>query len=132
MTFGGGLANFFLLVPQRHPTEERPVVDYNLVNVLLPCVVVGTTIGVIGNLLIPELANDILIIVLFTFITYLFIQKYRDYLLQVKIDNGELKKKLIESSPERRKPRPTSRRSNASSLDGLELVRITEEKEEEN
>lgn len=99
LTFGGGLANFFLLIPQRHPTEDRPVIDYNLVNVLLPCVVVGTTIGVICNLLIPELASDIMIIVLFSFITYLFIEKYRDYLLQIKIDSGELRNKLIEASP---------------------------------
>jgi hypothetical protein len=88
LTFSGGLANFFLLVPQRHPTEDRPVIDYNLGNALLPCVVVGTTVGVICQLLIPTLANDILIIVLFSFVTYLFIKKYMDYQVQLKIDSG--------------------------------------------
>ena len=57
LTFGGGLANFFLLVPQRHPLLDRPVVDYNMVLILLPCVVVGTTLGVISNSYVPQLLH---------------------------------------------------------------------------
>ena len=71
------------------------MIDYNVGNVLLPCVVVGTTIGVICQLLVPALASDILIIILFSIITYAFIQKYLDFVVQTKIDSGELRKQLL-------------------------------------
>lgn len=86
LTFGGGLANFFLLVPQRHLTLDRPVVDYNMVFILLPSVVVGTTLGVISNSFVPQLANDIFIILLFIFIAYLFIVKYIAYKATLKAE----------------------------------------------
>ena len=50
-----------------------------MATVLLPCVVVGTTIGVMCTSVTPELVSDILIICLFTFVTYLFAKKYKDY-----------------------------------------------------
>lgn len=93
-----------------------------MVNVLLPCVVVGTTIGVICNLVTPELASDILIILLFTLITYLFIKKYTDYKLQKKISSGELSRQLLTDSPERK--RPSSASSKVSVGSGVELVKI--------
>jgi uncharacterized membrane protein YfcA len=79
------LANFILLLPQRHPTEDRPVVDYNIVIVLLPCVVIGTTLGVLLNDVVPEFGGDILIILLFSFISLVFFKKYRNYQNQVKL-----------------------------------------------
>lgn len=97
MIFGGGLANFLLLVPQRHPTLPRPLVDYNIVNVLLPCVIFGSTIGVICNLIIPELGLDILTMGVFGFIAYLFIVKYQEFLVNQKIKSGELSERLTKA-----------------------------------
>lgn len=88
MIFGGGMANFFLLLPQRHPTLPRPLIDYNLVNVLLPCVIFGSTIGVICNLLVPELGLDIMVMLVFGYIAYAFIIKYKEYLVNHKIKSG--------------------------------------------
>ena len=66
------------------------MVDYNIVIVLLPCVVIGTTLGVLLNDVVPEFGGDILIILLFTFITFVFIKKYRNYVDQVKLSASEL------------------------------------------
>ena len=84
LTFGGGLANFLLLVPQRHPTLDRPLVDYNMVYILLPCLTFGTTLGVISNSYVPALADDIIIILLFIFIAFLFFKKYIAYRATLK------------------------------------------------
>jgi uncharacterized membrane protein YfcA len=91
------MANFFLLIPQRHPFLQRPLVDYNLVNLLLPCVIFGSTLGVICNLLIPELGLDIMVMVVFSFIAYMFLLKYQEYLVNYKIKSGILGEHLIKS-----------------------------------
>ena len=91
---------------------------------MLPCVITGTTLGVICNMLVPELAMDIIIILVFTLITYLYVKKYMDYKLETKIASGELSKMLIDSTD--KKPRPSSASSKGSKGSELELIRIIE------
>ena len=53
--FGCNLINFFLLIPQRNPEEDKPLIDYQIALVLLPTVILGTDLGSTLNLYIPDL-----------------------------------------------------------------------------
>ena len=44
---GTALYNFFLLMFRRHPTKNTSLVDYNIVMILIPSVLYGSTIGTI-------------------------------------------------------------------------------------
>lgn len=126
MILGGGMANFFLLVPQRHPSLPRPLIDFHLVNVLLPCVIFGSTVGVLCNLLIPELVLDILVMLVFGFIAYMFIVKYKEYQVNCKIKSGELSDRLVSA---RGRKTPSERSREKEPL--MELTRINEVQETE-
>lgn len=74
---GASMANFILLIPKRHPSKDTSLVDYNIVLLLIPCVCLGSTLGVILVAIIPLLYQDIILfIVLLLFFIY-FINKVR-------------------------------------------------------
>lgn len=71
--FGSVVPNVILLVFQRHPSLNRPLIDYNIALVLNPTVLLGTTIGYYVNVLLPDLAVTILFLVfLFVITPYLY------------------------------------------------------------
>lgn len=78
---GASLANFILLIPKRHQTRCTSLVDYNLVLILIPSVIFGSTIGVIVVKLIPIIYQDSLLIIIFVLFTIFFVKEIR----QVKV-----------------------------------------------
>jgi uncharacterized membrane protein YfcA len=101
MITGGALANFILLLPRRHPKIDAPLVDHGLVFVLLPCILLGTTVGVIINKLLYDLIQYILVVIVCLYFAYKYFLKYRH-------------KKRVE-----RKLSADSQASTGSLLDGL-------------
>lgn len=69
---GTGLINFFLLIPKRHPTRNTSLVDFNVILILIPNVLFGSTIGSFVNQFIPDLAADILIFLVFLGFSFKF------------------------------------------------------------
>lgn len=60
--FGANFSNFFMLVPQRHPTLDRPVIDYDIALILLPTSLFGSALGSMLNKILPDLFLMIVII----------------------------------------------------------------------
>lgn len=98
---GASLANFILLIPKRHPTNPTSLVDFNIVLILIPCVIFGSTLGTILVSLIPLLYQDVILIVAFILFTIFFTDKFRKC-KPVDVDSEEpLKAKLIAEMSER-------------------------------
>lgn len=91
IVLGAALANFILLIPKRNPYRVGSLVDYNLVIILIPCVSIGTTYGVAVMSVVPELVQDILILLMFLFFSYYFFKKWVSLSTSVRSDD-----KLIE------------------------------------
>lgn len=77
MITGGALANFILLIPRRHPKMDAPLVDHGLVFILLPCILLGTTVGVIVNKFLNDLIQNILITVVCLYFAYKYFLRFR-------------------------------------------------------
>lgn len=58
---GGALANAFLNWPKRHPQADRPLIDWDLMLIMVPLTLAGTLIGAIFNKLLPDLLLAILL-----------------------------------------------------------------------
>lgn len=72
---GASLANFILLVPQRHTSQPTSLVDYNIVLILIPAVIFGSTLGALIVKFIPIMIQDCLLIVVFILFTIFFAKK---------------------------------------------------------
>jgi uncharacterized membrane protein YfcA len=53
MIFGGAIANYALNASNRHPTADRPLIDYGVCMILEPLTLLGTIIGVWVNGIFP-------------------------------------------------------------------------------
>ena len=76
MITGGALANFLLLIPRRHPMMNAPLVDHWLVFILLPCILTGTTIGVIVGKILNDLTQDILVVLVCLYFSYKYFKRF--------------------------------------------------------
>ncbi|CAG9334488.1 unnamed protein product [Blepharisma stoltei] len=54
ISFGGSLISVLLKLRLRHPTRDRPLIDYELIVFILSPILGGTTIGVILHLIFPN------------------------------------------------------------------------------
>lgn len=52
--FGGSLMSVVLKIPLRHPTKDKPLIDYDLLTYVLAPILGGTTIGVIFYIILPN------------------------------------------------------------------------------
>ena len=70
MVFGGALTRFLSTLRARHPTADRPAIDYDIVLVFQPIILVGTTAGVMLNTVLPESIILLLLALLLAFTTF--------------------------------------------------------------
>ena len=77
---GTALYNFFLLMFRRHPTKNTTLVDYNIVMIIIPSVLFGSTIGTILNDIVPPVVANSMIIVLLAMFSIKFFCKLRTLL----------------------------------------------------
>ncbi|KAJ6255765.1 protein yippee-like [Anaeramoeba flamelloides] len=51
---GGSISAFAMNFKRRHPIDDRPLIDWNVIMVMIPLVFGGTVMGVFGNIFLPD------------------------------------------------------------------------------
>ncbi len=79
LTVGTALFNFITLLPRRHPNKNTSLVDFNIVMIIIPSVLFGSTIGGLTNKFIPPIIADALIIVILTLFSIKFFLRFYNF-----------------------------------------------------
>jgi uncharacterized membrane protein YfcA len=61
---GGALANTILNASKRHPTADRPLIDWDMILVMEPLTIAGALMGALINKVLPELLLAVLLVLL--------------------------------------------------------------------
>ena len=77
MVAGAALPNFFRNIVKDHPKIKTKLIDYNIVYILIPCCLLGSTIGSLIQTFIPEIVQDALVIIIFTYFAFRFWKKIK-------------------------------------------------------
>jgi uncharacterized membrane protein YfcA len=64
---GGAIANNFYGLLRRHPTAERPVIDFDISIVMVPMVIGGAVVGVFLSIVLPDFVIGILMVLVLGF-----------------------------------------------------------------
>eukprot|EP00659_Diplonema_papillatum_P002063 gene2063-3155_t len=68
--FGNAVTNIFINFPLRHPTADRPLVDFDLALILIPMELCGSLVGVLLNLIFPQWLTLACLFILLVFTTW--------------------------------------------------------------
>lgn len=93
LVVGTAIPNFILIILKKHPTKPTSLVNYKLVLVIIPCSLLGSTVGALAQTLIPKIAQISLLVVLFLLTAYSFVHKLRANCKE----SAEVKETLIDS-----------------------------------
>jgi uncharacterized membrane protein YfcA len=74
---GTSLPNYFSILVRKHPILPTSLVNFNLVYILVPCCLLGSTLGSLITQFIPNLIQQILTFLVFSFFAWGFYQKYQ-------------------------------------------------------
>jgi uncharacterized membrane protein YfcA len=77
---GTALYNFFDLIFKRHPTKNTSLIDYNIVLIIIPNILFGSTLGSLVNKFIPPIVADSIILPIFIGFSIKFFLRLRNYL----------------------------------------------------
>lgn len=64
MQFVGSIVRYFYSVNTRHPEKQATHIDYGIVIVMLPLVVLGSFLGVLVNIMLPPIILSIMLTIL--------------------------------------------------------------------
>jgi uncharacterized membrane protein YfcA len=81
---GTALFNYFALIFRRHPKKDTSSVDYNIVMIIIPNVLYGSTIGSLINDFMPPIVADVLITLLLIAFSVKFFKKFTKYRMDTK------------------------------------------------
>ena len=70
------------MIPRRHPSKNTSLVDYNIVSIIIPNVLYGSTIGSLLNNFIPPVIADALIILILGLFCIKFFFKLRSIIAE--------------------------------------------------
>jgi len=73
--FGGAVANTLLNANKRHPTTNRPLVDWNLFAIMEPLTMAGALLGADAYEVLPDMVVVIMLVLLLGFTTMRTIEK---------------------------------------------------------
>jgi uncharacterized membrane protein YfcA len=79
LTVGTALFNFITLIFRRHPSKPTSIVDYNIVMIIIPSVLYGSTMGALVNKFIPPIIADMLIIFILGAFSVKFFLRYYSF-----------------------------------------------------
>ena len=68
--FGNAIANIMINFPLRHPTADRPLVDFDLALILIPMELTGSLVGVLLNIIFPQWLTLTCLLALLIFTTW--------------------------------------------------------------
>ena len=77
MVIGSAIPNYMSILLRKHPNKPTSLVNFNLVYILIPCSVLGSTLGFLGVLFIPIIAQDVLIFLVMSYFSFKFFGKYQ-------------------------------------------------------
>ena len=66
----GSIARFIVTTNQRHPDKDATIIDYNIVIVMMPLVLVGSFTGVLVNIVLPPIMLCIILTIILLGLTY--------------------------------------------------------------
>ena len=66
----GSVARFIVSINQRHPDKDATIIDYNIVIVMMPLVLVGSFVGVLVNIALPSLVLCIMLTLILLALTF--------------------------------------------------------------
>lgn len=92
--FGGSLGKYLSTAFTKHPSANRPIVNYNLVAMMQSWELLGTIFGVFFNVLFPELVIVILLVLVLGFSAYKTLKKG---IQQFKKESNAMKKEIKKS-----------------------------------
>jgi len=72
---GGSLAGLILNLKRRHPLADRPIIDWDLILVMEPLVLVGTVFGSILHRVIPGKVLSVLLVLLLSIVAHTTLTK---------------------------------------------------------
>lgn len=81
---GTALFNIFDLIFKRHPSRNTSLIDYNVVLIIIPNILFGSTIGSLVNKFIPPIVADSIIIPIMIGFSVKFYLRYREYKQQYR------------------------------------------------
>lgn len=67
---GGALIAIGLKIQSRHPTKNRPLIQYELILLMISPLLLGTTYGVMLNQMFPDWLIELLLTLLMIYITF--------------------------------------------------------------
>ena len=67
--FTGSVARFFYSWNQRHPEKDATMIDYGIVIVMMPLVLVGSFVGVLINIILPPVFLSTILTVILILLT---------------------------------------------------------------
>lgn len=77
MVVGTALPNFLSIIFKKHPKGHTSLVNYRLLQIIIPCCLLGSVLGAITQSLIPKIAQLIILVVVFAYFTFIFANKLR-------------------------------------------------------
>ena len=76
MITGASLANLITLLNKRHPTLETSLVDYHIVLLLIPGLLLGTNLGVLLRTMLMDIIQDGLGLAVLLFFGIVYMKKF--------------------------------------------------------
>jgi len=90
--FGAAFTDFWLYRTLRHPVQKwRSLIDYDLAVLMEPLILFGTVVGVLLNVILPELVVGIALILLLTYTAYRMFAKAKQIRDKEKIISASRK-----------------------------------------
>jgi uncharacterized membrane protein YfcA len=77
MVVGTAIPNFISVILKKHPNQQTSLVNYKLLLIIIPCCLLGSTVGSLGQTLIPKIGQLTLLVLVFLYFAVGFIQKLR-------------------------------------------------------
>ena len=77
MVVGTAIPNFLSVILKKHPNERTSLVNYKLLLIIIPCCLLGSTVGSLGQAFIPKIGQLAFSVLVFIFFAYNFILKLR-------------------------------------------------------
>lgn len=69
--FSCSVVRFLFFINQKHPEKDAVLIDYDLVSIMLPVVMMGSMIGALASITLPNLIMQILLTILMVLLTIL-------------------------------------------------------------
>ncbi len=81
---GAAIPNFMSIIVKRHPSRETSLVNYNIVLIFIPCCLFGSTIGSLMQNFVPQLFQNLFIMMIFSYFAFKFMKKWKAKKLKEK------------------------------------------------